>query len=87
VIQPGQHRIEAVAVLSDGTRIASEPVVIEVEMTDDEGRTTNDDTSNGWQASSFVFGLSSFVARADVSGTWQCKPSRVSRYLFQDGEK
>jgi hypothetical protein len=35
VIQPGTHRIKAVAVLRDGTRIASEPVVIEVEETDE----------------------------------------------------
>jgi len=42
VIQPGTHRIEAVAVLSDGARIASEPVVIQVEG--DEGRMTNDES-------------------------------------------
>ena len=47
VIQPGTHRIEAVAVLSDGTRITSEPVVIEVELTNDEGQTTNDQASSG----------------------------------------
>jgi len=34
VIQPGTHRIEAVAVMRDGTRIASEPVVVEVEEAD-----------------------------------------------------
>ena len=34
VIQPGTHRIEAVAVMRDGTRIASVPVVVEVEETD-----------------------------------------------------
>ena len=49
VIQPGQHRLEAVAVMRDGTRIASEPVVVKVEMTDDEGPldVTNDRAPNG----------------------------------------
>jgi hypothetical protein len=36
VIQPGTHRIGAVAVMRDGTRVASSSVVIEVEMTKDE---------------------------------------------------
>jgi hypothetical protein len=36
-IQPGPHRIQVVAVLRDGTRIASEPVVVEVEVADDAG--------------------------------------------------
>jgi membrane carboxypeptidase/penicillin-binding protein PbpC len=46
-IQPGTHRIEAVAVLSDGARIVSEPVVIKVELTNDEGQMTKDSSPRG----------------------------------------
>jgi 1A family penicillin-binding protein len=35
VIEPGQHRIQAVAVMQDGARIASEPVVVEVDTTEE----------------------------------------------------